>query len=88
MVDDDALAAAALPDPNEEAEQPGWMLRGAAILLVSNANDGSQFVPIKNDISGQRKFQGNNSSLVFLVNNGGTGTISVHGIIRYLVKKP
>ncbi len=88
MVDEDAFAAAALPDTNDETEQPGWMLRGASLVSTSNANDGSQFLQIKNDLSGQRKFAGNSSRLVFLFSNDGVTSVILNGMIRMLVKKP
>jgi len=88
MVDEDAFAAAALPDTNDETEQPGWMLRGASLVSTSNANDGSQFLQIRNDLSGQRKFAGNSSRLVFLFSNDGVTSVILNGMIRMLVKKP
>ncbi len=88
LVDEDALTAAALPDANEESEQPGWLFRGAQNFRVSDVNDYTQEVAIKQDLKGQRKFAGNSSRLVLLVSNGGANAVFLNGMIRLLVKKP
>jgi len=88
IVDEDAFAAAALPDVNDETEQPGWMFRGADDVSASNVFDRSQFRMITANLSGQRKFAGNSSRLVFLLNNSGASPVIVAGLIRMLVKKP
>ncbi len=88
LVDEDAFAAAALPDVNEEQEQPGWLLRDASLVITSNLSDRSQMMTINNDLKAQRKFAGNSARLVFLFSNGGSSSVVLNGIIRMLVKKP
>ncbi len=88
LADEDAFNAAALPDTNDETEQPGWLFRGAGDLSVTNVFDRSQWLKVEAVLKGQRKFTGNLAKLFFLMTNTGASSVIVSGMICLLVKKP
>ena len=90
MVENDALAALALPEPADPTEDPGWVWRNRLIVSSSLANDSSQFVIVKEDIRSRRKFPGDDNELVLILRVGGLGggPINTTGWVRTLWMLP
>ena len=84
MVGTDALAAAALPDPEDESDHPGWLWRTMYHIFQ---NDGVRFRVFK-DLRAQRKLAGEEVTLALMMHYIGTGTLVSAGWARVLIKRP
>ena len=91
MLDDDAFAAAALPDPNIATDYPprGWLFRTRCVV-AQNGTGAPVVTRCVFDIRAQRKMD--NAVLVMIVNNVNTAgtsfTIENTGIVRALLLLP
>jgi len=84
MVDGDAFASAALPDPLVDPDAP-WMYWDRRVLLP--ASDSKQQISL--DVKAQRKFAGNDRELVFVIDNDdATETIEWVIGVRVLLALP
>ncbi len=64
MVDGDAVAALAFPDPLGDPQAP-WLYWDTRVVLP--ASDSQQHLML--DIKAQRKFTGNDDSFIFVIDN-------------------
>ena len=88
MVENDAVAAAAFPDPGAETDQPGWLWREVFSVYTSTLNDRAQSVPIVRDIRARRRFPARQTSLYLIIDTvSGSTSINIDGSIRVLVAK-
>ncbi len=85
----DAFVAGSPPDPLDDDEQPGWMWRDQQTVVMANVNDQSQTKTFKLDLRAKRKFPGEDSLLVLVIERDApVATLELHGHIRTLVLKP
>ena len=82
LANSDAIAAATLPDPEIESDEPGWLWRNAYEI---EQTDNPAF-RLQLDLHGQRKLRGDDEVLVMITEYVGTGTLVVTGWARTLVK--
>ena len=77
MVHEDVAAGGVgIPDPAEDTDQPGWLMRDMARLTVSDLEDQAQVVTIRADLRAQRKFRGVSENLHLVVENWSAGVAS------------
>ena len=91
VLDRDAIAASALPDPNDADDSPatGWLYRNR-IRVMQNGVGANTITTLTFDVRSQRKLNGGQLELI-LVSTASTGTnftTDVSGIIRTLVLLP
>ena len=89
LVEDDAAAALAFAEVNDEGDDAGWMWRSMAnVWASSNINDSSQFLQFREDLRAQRKYPGEDYTLMLLLTtDSATGSINVDGMVRTLYKR-
>ncbi len=87
MSDLDAIVAGALPDPEVETEQPGWLWRSTRCIVATDVNDYSQQQPLEFNLHSMRKFSGNNDDLELIAVNSSLGGVFLNGLVRVLVKR-
>ena len=68
----DAIGAGALPDPEDEAEQPGWMWRDFLTVVTDVAGDFGNNSQLTFDLRAQRRLAGADQSLVLVAKNDST----------------
>ncbi len=90
LVQNDAFAAGAVPDPGEDQEAPsrGWVVRDQG-LTVSEAGDTPTIGEMKGDIRAMRKFYQDSTIMLALrsdVEVGTAQTLNVFGLVRMLFK--
>ena len=91
VLDRDAVAASAFPDPNAQDDRPptGWVYR-SSVGAQQNGSGAPILTNERFDLRAQRKLAGGQLTLV--VNNtslGGTSfTVDISGIIRVLLLLP
>ena len=84
-VDGDAFAAAAMPDPDQAQDQPGWLWRFHEGVFSSGANARADAVLLKEDLKGRRKLISESDILALTMNKDATvATVNVDGLIRTL----
>ena len=89
MVERDAAAAGAFPDPITMGDQPGWLFRTQVSVFSSSTNDRSQAVPLFRDLKGRRKFPGEDQTLNLIFDPGTlTSAVNVDGLVRLLMMRP
>ncbi len=87
LVNSDALTAGAVPESNDEDDQPGWLLRDVGIAETHDVNDGSNFLRMEYDLASQRRFYNQQNRLIFEISQGASGQSLVwHLFARVLVK--
>ena len=85
----DAVAALVFPNPEDEADKPGWLFRRREVVFASISNDYSQVNKIDVDLHTGRKYAGEDQLLVLVMNYTGlTESVNVNGLIRVLGRKP
>ena len=89
LMENDALAAGAGPDPDVGTERPGWIWRTRRGVFTSLANDRAQEVRLVYDSKAGRKMAGEAINIVLNVINqvGGASTVNIDGIVRLLFLK-
>ncbi len=89
LVNSDAAAATAFPNPEDEDDQPGWLLRDVATLQTSDVDDGSQFLRMNYDIRAERLFRNQQQSLYFIIDQAASGNnLGWDLLTRVLVRLP
>ncbi len=91
IVQDDASAALSFPDPDSVGDDPGWLWRVARQGVFNNdPNDFSQARHYKLDLRAQRKYVGEDYSLMLIGMNlaGVASSLNVDGSLRVLYKRP
>ena len=90
LIENDALSASVLAEPQDSVDDAGWMWRlahqdwGAA----SSVFDASQWFRVHEDLHAMRKYPGEDYTLVLVVgNHDATGSINVDGMVRTLYKR-
>ena len=88
MVNADARAAGAFPDPDDMNDRASWLVRDKVENQMT-AQDTSQWSRVQLDLRAQRVFRNEEEELHFLVTNAATGfTIQWGAFIRVLLKLP
>ena len=88
LLNDDAVAAAAIPDPETDDEKAGWMFRDGLHVINNAAADGASMGHIKVDIRSARKFPDEDFDMFIIQETGPAATnVQVNGIIRLLALK-
>jgi len=88
MVEDDALAAAALPEPEDNIQKPAWTWKAIRSFHTSVANDRAQITQIDADLRGRRRFPASGFDFVLLLKNfSGTVNCNIDGHVRLLFAK-
>ena len=89
IVSEDAAAANAFPDADVSSDQADWLVRGAEMLRVSDANDGSQFVRVFRDLRAQRILRSADDQLHFIIDQDSSGITATYELFtRVLVRLP
>ena len=89
LVERDAAAAGAFPDPATMGDQPGWLLRDQVSVFSSSTNDRSQVVDYFRDLKGKRTFAGEDITLNLIFDPGTlTSAVNVDGLARLLIMRP
>ena len=90
MIEQDASTAGAIPDPEDEDEQPGWLYRTASPVFTSVVNDSTQAHRFFVDLKSRRKYAGEDYACQCILENhaAGMSAVNVDGISRMLVMKP
>ena len=90
MIEQDASVAGAIPDPEDDDEQPGWLYRTARPVVTSVLNDSSQATRVAVDLHSKRKYRGEDFALQMILENhaGGLSSVNVDGVTRVLMLKP
>ena len=85
MVNVDAIAVPAFPDPDDNSDQPGWYYRGQQTVVSESGNVARNF--LREDLRGKRKFpsQGWEHLMMHTLQSG--AAIAVEGIIRQFFLK-
>ena len=85
MVNDDANASLAFPDPGSAGDDAGWLWRTERPIATSDSNDASQWIMTNLDLRGRRKFPGEEFDIHLLIAAGTlTANINTDGWIRML----
>ena len=89
ITNDDALAAAALPNPEDDADQPGWLWRVRKSVFTNITTDRATLTPFFVDLRAKRKMSGEDLTPVLIVRNiGSAQSYNINGLIRSLWMKP
>ncbi len=85
----DARAAGAFPNPDDVSDRAGWMFRGRGQNITSSVSDGSQWTRLTHDNRSQRVLRTEEDELQFVIETPATGfTIEWSLYVRVLVKWP
>ena len=88
VVNADARAVGAFPDPQDLGDRVGWLVRGHEDVISSNLSDNSQLAKVRLDIRSQRILRNIEDELHLIMHND-TGSICQWGsFIRTLWKMP
>ena len=69
----DARAAGAFPDPEDETDRPSWLARGRMEVVQDSLSDASQWDRALLDLRSQRIIRNEEDELQLVVTNGATG---------------
>ena len=90
IIENDALSATVFAEPQDSIDDAGWMWRVARRpVFTSVVNDSSQVTRLVYDIRSQRKYPGEDYTLVMVLVNlsGGATSMNIDGIVRTLLKR-
>jgi len=89
VVNADARAAGAFPDPEDLGDRAGWLVRGDQLGKSANLSESSQWVITELDLRSQRILRSEQDELHLVVKNyaGATG-LEWSAFIRVLMKLP
>ena len=86
LINDDAFASSALPDPSDPSDQPGWMWR-QKVIIAGDASNTDETVHVHVDSPAKRKFPGEEHQQLLIIDSQ-TGAFDVECWGRVLVMKP
>ena len=87
IINMDAEVAGALPDPQDDFDRAGWVIRGRIFVKQDSLSDSSQWGRTERDVKGQRKFSNEEQTLQLVVNNAGAFSLNWAAFIRVLIKR-
>ena len=86
---EDAVTASAFPDADAALDLTDWLIRGAAVIRMSDTDDGAQLVRIEKDFRAQRVLRGATDETHFIIDQNTSGmSIVYHLYTRILVRLP
>ena len=89
VINADARAANAFPDPAEMADRPGWLARGRLQTIQDSLSDASQWDKVQLDLRSQRILRAEGDELHLIFENGATGfTAEMSAFVRTLMRLP
>jgi len=88
IVNADARAAGAFPDPNDMSDRAGWMYRGRILTNASSLTDRAQWAQKQLDLRSQRLLRTEEDELHIIWNNTGATILQFAIFARVLVKLP
>ena len=89
LVTDNAFALTnALPRPENQAEQPGWLWRGYVTCVSEQIGVLGEFSQISFDIRTQRRLMGEGMTLAFVINNDSVDACTMDLFVRTLCLMP
>ena len=90
LVNADARAAGAFPDPEDMAETAGWLYRARMLGIHDSVSDGAQDQKKSADLRSQRILRNERDELHLIVHNGSGGGAILFwsAFIRVLIKLP
>ena len=84
----DARAAGAFPDPDDESDRAGWIVRGRLFSMQSDLSDYSQWTHRELDLRAQRIFRDEESELQLILKNNGSFVAEWAIYLRMLIRLP
>jgi len=85
----DARAAGAFPDPADETDRPDWLVRSRLQGNADSLSDSSQWNRIRMDLRAQRKFRSEEDELQLICKNSSAAFVNSWTMyIRTLVRLP
>ena len=88
VAEDDAVSAAAVADPEDGGENPGWIHRAIQIpVFTSTVNDYSQARHIDIDTTAKRRYMDDTNLIMVITLNAGASSINVDGHVRQLLMR-
>ena len=87
LLNNDAVAAGAFPDPNDAADNADWIMRDVLTTRMQSVSDGSQAARGNYDLRAQRLTRSAQDILHMVVNADGVG-LEFHVYARILVRLP
>ena len=87
MMNADARAAGAFPDPGDPSDRAGWLARGRMNNMMTS-QDASQWTTRHHDLRSQRIFHTEEDELHLILDNNGGFILSFSAYIRLLVRLP
>ena len=89
VVNADARAAGAFPDPDDLSDRPDWMVRGLLQTVQASLSDSTQWDVAKFDLRAQRILRSEEDELHLILTAGATGFIlEWSAFFRVLVRLP
>ena len=88
VVNADARAAGAFPDPEDTTDRASWVVRGREYVISSSLSDQSQLVRVLRDIRSQRLLRSIEDELHLIMRNDGAFVCQWACYIRTLWKMP
>ena len=89
VVNADARAAGAFPDPEDVTDRPSWLVRGRAEVMADSISDASQWKRIELDLRSQRIMRSEEDELQLILSAATTGfVLNFSAFIRILVRMP
>ena len=89
LVNGDASAAGAFPDPGGDSDRAGWLVRGNDYVIQDSLSDSSQWTRVKLDLRSQRVLRSEADGLELILQAAVTGfTVQWAAFIRTLMKLP
>ncbi len=89
IVNNDAALASAFPDADDSADDADWLMRDAAVVVMSDVSDGSQLVRMKYDLRAQRIIRSDQDDLRFVIDRDSPVVTTNYNLFtRVLVRLP
>ena len=88
VVNADAAAAGAFPDPSIEGDNVRWFMRDLSVNVLDSLSDRSQWVDRTYDLRGQVRFRSEQEELHLIVDQDAGGALNFDVHLRMLVKLP
>ncbi len=88
IVNSDARAAAAFPEPRDVSDRPDWLARGRMQNKQSDLSDSSQWTTKTLDLRTQRIIRAEEDELHLIIDNDGSLIFEWSAYVRTLVRLP